>query len=264
MNEPVLHSPFASVPVATATVTGASERGVELRSPELGEVLARLALASGDYTPRAGDQVLLVVDGAGQAYVVGVLRALRPAAPQAMAGIEVERDGERMRLTIPHGDLELHAAHGRVRLHGSEGVELASDRDVTIEAGRSAAIGCVDRDGTLRSGARFEGSTAELRAGVLATRAAHLHTVAEEVTLIAARMDAHVERLRQRASELEIEAGELVEKARTAYREVEELAQTRAGRLRFVARTTLHALAQRAKMKAEAVFAIDGESIHLG
>lgn len=252
---------IASSLVAAATVTGASERGVELRSPELGEVLARLAIA-GDYAPRAGDRVLVVLDAAGQAYVIGVLRALRAAEPETIGGLEIERDGERTRLTLASGDLELSAAAGRVVVRGAHGVDIASDREVAI-TGASASLASV-QDGTVESGVRFDGSSAELRAGLLATRAAHLHTVAEEVTLIAARMDAHLERLRQRASQLETEAEEIVERAKTSYREIEDLAQTRAGRLRLVARSTMHALAQRVKMKAESIFAIDGDSIHLG
>ncbi len=258
--------PFPSSPVVTATVTGASERGIRVRSPELGEASARLAIAGGEYEPRAGDQVLLVVDAAGQAYVVGVLRALREAGPKSLTGLAVERDEDtgRTRLTLPAGDLELSAAAGRVIVHGAEGVQIASERDVSLAAGRRASIGSVDTDGTVRSGARFEGGTAELRAGVLATRAGQLHTLAEDITVIAARMDQHLERLRQRATHIETEATEIVEKAKETYREVEGLAQTRAGRLRLVARSTLHAFAQRAKMKAESIFAIDGESIHLG
>lgn len=264
MSDTAPHLSLAPISIAPATVTGASERGVEARSPALGEVVARLALASAEYTPRAGDQVLLAMDGAGQAYVIGVLRALRPAAPPSIAGLEVERDGERTRLTLSRGDLELRAAAGRVLVSGAEGVAVSSEGDVAIEAGRRATIASVDAEGAARSGLCLDGSSAELRAGVLATRAAHLHTVAEDVTLIAARMDVHLERLRQRAAQLEIEAGELVERAKTSYREVEDLAQTRAGRLRLVARSTMHALAERVKMKAESIFAIDGESIHLG
>ena len=257
--------PFPPSPVVTATVTGTNERGVRVRSPELGETSARLAIA-GEYGPRAGDQVLLVVDGAGQTYVVGVLRALREAEPKTLAGLAVERDDDtgRTRITLPSGDLELSAANGQVILHGAGGVQIASERDVSLAAGRRASIGSVDAEGEVRSGARFEGGTAEIKAGVLATRAAHLHTLAEDITVIAARMDQHLERLRQHASHIEIEATEIVEKAKDSYREVEGLAQTRAGRLRWVARSTLHALAQRAKMKAESIFAIDGESIHLG
>ena len=49
-----------------------------------------------------------------------------------------------------------------------------------------------------------------------------------------------------------------------AFREVEGLSQTRAGRIRLVAESSLSALAERVKLKAKSVFAIDGESIHLG
>lgn len=269
MTEPAPLFPTPAAPVATGTVTAVDPRGPRVRSRELGEATARLALPDRGYAPRVGDEVLLVIDGAGQPYVVGVLRALREAeATPAIAapGLEIAHDPARgaTRVRVPAGDLELEATRGRVVLRGAAGVEIGSDRDVTVAARGRASLASVDADGTVHSGVRFEGAVGELKAGVLATRAAHLHTVAEEVTLAAARMDTHLERLRQRIEDFETEAGQIVETARTSYREVEGLSQTRAGRLRLVARSTFHALAQRAKLKAESIFAIDGESIHLG
>jgi hypothetical protein len=66
------------------------------------------------------------------------------------------------------------------------------------------------------------------------------------------------------AGALEVRATQLVERAKNAYREAEELAQQRAGRLRVVAETTFHLLAQRALVKAEQDVRIKGEEIALG
>lgn len=256
--------PPTAAEVTPATVVAATPRGALVRAPAFGEQHARLAVV-GAYAPRAGDQVLVLGDGRDQRYVVGVLRALRETEP-VLEGVAIERDeaAGTTRLVVGQGDLELSAPSGRVRLSGAGGVVVESAAEVALRSTQAVSLECAGADGRTRSGLRLEGDVGELRAGVLATRAAHLRVLAEDVTVAAARLDTHIERLRRRVGRLETDAEEIVERAKTSYREVEGLAQTRAGRLRLVARGALTALAERAKLKAERVFAIDGESIHLG
>jgi hypothetical protein len=244
--------------VATATIVDVTPAGVAVRSPELGEVFARIAVI-GPWTPARGDRVLLRPDARGQRYVVGVVRALREAEAEPF---RVEREGHTTRIVVAQGDLELSAPRGQVRVAG-EGVELESSRDVAVRARRAIAIESHDGE-RARSSLRLEGDAAQLEAGVLAARAARLAVIAEDVTALAARLDARIADVRQRAERIETEVGELIERAKESYRETEGLSQTRAGRLRLVAETSLTALAERAKLKAKTIFAIDGESIHLG
>jgi hypothetical protein len=67
-----------------------------------------------------------------------------------------------------------------------------------------------------------------------------------------------------RARRAEVIVGRLIERAREVYREAEELAETRAGRLRFLAGKTLHFLAERALVKAREDVKIKGEKIYVG
>lgn len=251
--------------VSTATVVDVGPRGLSLRSAELGERVARNAVAGG-YRPRRGDEVVVIADGRGECFVVGVLRALREAeepAPELPSELTVERADGCTRIVIAEGDLELAAPTGRVRIAGAEGVSIGSERDVEVRARRAVTIESHDGE-RARSGLRLDGDAAELSAGVLAARAARLAVLAEEVTAFATRLDARIDDVRQQATRIEVRAVELIEHARDSYREIEGLSQTRAGRIRLVAASTLSALAERAKLKARTVFAIDGESIHLG
>ena len=247
--------------VSTATLVDVGPRGLSLRSPELGERVARNAVAGG-YRPRRGDEVVVLADGRGECFVVGVLRALREAEAPAPE-LTVERGDGCTRIVIAEGDLELSAPSGCVRIAGAEGVSIGSERDVEVRARRAVAIESHDGE-RARSGLRLDGDAAELSAGVLAARAARLAVLAEEVTAFATRLDARIDDVRQRAERIEVRTVELIEHARDSYREIEGLSQTRAGRIRLVAASTLSALAERAKLKAKSVFAIDGESIHLG
>lgn len=258
MTDPAFTLPLVGVAVSPATVVEIGAGGVAIRGPELGERQARVAVTG--WTPQRGDQVLVIEDGRGETYVIGVLRALREAEGP---GVTIERDGDVTRLVVPEGDLELGAARGRVILAGAEGVSIASERDVTARAGGAVAL--ESHDGArARSRLRLDGDAAALEAGVLAARAARLVVIAEEAQALTARLDARIDDVRSHAKRIETRAAEVVEHLGESYREVEGLAQTRAGRIRLVAEGALSALAARAKLKAKEVFAIDGESIHLG
>lgn len=66
------------------------------------------------------------------------------------------------------------------------------------------------------------------------------------------------------AGVLETRAGRILESARNVYREVEELAQSRAGRMRLIAKETFHLLGRTTLLKAEEDVKVKGNKIHLG
>jgi hypothetical protein len=248
--------------VASAHVVRADEpRAPVVSSPQFGTLAARVATV-GEYVPHVGDSVLVACDEHGNRYVIGVLRALREAT--RVASLEHRPDEHRTVLRIPEGDLCIEAARGRVEIRGAEGVSITSEGDVALASTARVELRATDAEGRERSAVRLAGDAAELRAGVLTAKAAHLHALAERVTLVARHADTHLERLRQKAEVVEVEAGKLVERAKESYRSVEGLAQTQAGRIKLVAETTLHTLAERTKMRAKGIFAVDGDKIYLG
>lgn len=249
--------------VSVATIERADDpRALAVSSEHFGTMPARLAVV-GDYVPRAGDSVLVLSDPQGERYVVGVLRALREAAPKTEPLLRRAEDGSTV-ITVAEGDLRLEASAGRIELNAARGVVVTSELDLTLHAKGRVDIASQDDDGRARSALHLAGDAAELKAGLLTAKAAHLHVVAEQATVLARHVDTHLERLRQRAERIETEADQIVEKAKDSYRRVEGLAQTHAGRLKLVAETTLHALADRVKMRANRAFSVDGEKIYLG
>ena len=60
-----------------------------------------------------------------------------------------------------------------------------------------------------------------------------------------------------------MQARRIVERAKATYRDAEDLAQTRAGRVRTVVETTFHVLAGTAIVKAEEDVKLKGKKIHL-
>jgi hypothetical protein len=92
-----------------------------------------------------------------------------------------------------------------------------------------------------RAGAEVEGE-ASLKAEAVEVAAKAVRTVAEQIT---------------------VNADQLVERLRESYRDVAELAQTRAGRLRFVAEETFRVLAERTLLKARNDVKLKGKTIYL-
>jgi hypothetical protein len=108
------------------------------------------------------------------------------------------------------------------------------------------------------------GTSLELTAPDLSATAARARLVVDEGSVLAKTLATTAERLVVAVSSLETRAVQIVEKARDAFREVEGLSQTTAGRMRLLTRGTFHLLGKRTLLKAEDDLKIDGERIHLG
>jgi Protein of unknown function (DUF3540) len=254
--------------LTSARITGVAEGGaLAVESKAFGRSRARLALAS-DYAPRAGDTVLVATCDDGARYVIGVIAALREASPIAIAipaaapaieasdgsraALEVTASGEAIRVRDGRGRLlfEHLAGEGRSVVHVPEGdLDLVVPGSVRISAG--AAI-------TLDSAQQ-----ASVTAPRITIKADHADITVGEARVTARALETAVDHVLHVVETLEVRAGRVIERARETYREVEGLAQTRAGRLRLVAEETLHLLGRRAQMKAEEDLKLKGEKIYL-
>jgi hypothetical protein len=246
-------------------------------------------IATGEqYVPRVGDTVLVIAGANGEHYVVGVLAALR-AVPQeivapsgARARLEVGDAVERLELRDGHGrlvveydvassklvvhsesDVELRSDGGKVSLRGAEGVVIESGHDVSM-IGRTVRVATthVSPDARVPSvtvdarAARIEGPVVEVDATRADVSVAQARLVAKAVATTA-------DQVKTVAGIVETQADRIVERARNVYRDVAELAQTRAGQLRLFARETIQLLGRRAHVKAKEDVKVKGEKIYL-
>lgn len=273
-------SAWNTAPSAIVTATVRSVRGVriDVESPRFGAVSGRLAVA-GAYRPRAGDSVLVAMADDG-AYVIGVLRALRESGPQVLeaadgssAALEQDEDGSVWRLRDQAGRLVFEHRPGRSVVHVHEDLELSAGGDVAIAAGGVVRLegeqALVSAKGKValrseRSELSLDGDRARMESELLETRVGRADVHAKEVDLVAGTLRTVAKRVRERADVVERKAGRVVERAREVYREVEELSQTKAGRLRLVASTAMTLLGQQTLVKAREDVKIKGEKIYLG
>lgn len=174
---------------------------------------------------------------------------LRPVArvPSGASLVEREEPGGASVVELRAADgtliVEYLPEQGSCRIH-AHGVQLRADADLTLSAGRRVQI--EGEEGVvLRSG----GSSVSLDP--------------THVGLLAERVETEARRLVQRAGELETHARQVFERAQTTFREVEDLAQTKAGRLRLVATDTLRMLGRQAFIKAREDMKLRGKRIYL-
>lgn len=226
--------------VRRATVVAVAAGGAVTVAAPGGPVVAHVAVA-GDYAPAPDDEVLLA-GGDGEWFVIGVLCAASGARRVATAsGVEarVEREagGEVLRVRDAAGRLLLE--------HRPDGATVISAAAGDLELAAPA--------GSVRVTAR---DRVEVRAAAADVKVVDAKLEATTVATVAARA-------RHVLGTLELQAGRIVERAKNAYREAEELSQTRAGRIKLLARQTLHAFADRAAIKAQQDVKIKGEKIYL-
>jgi hypothetical protein len=200
-----------------------------------------------------------------------VKQETRTIALEAPSGVRLcehrdTRGRANVELRAPDGTLvlEYRPADGVCRIHAQR-VELAADGDLDLRAGGRVRIDA-ERGVVMSCGE----SAIELGADEVALRANEITATAERTAWISKSfkvagdvVETEARRLVQRAGEIETNAQQIVERARETFREVEELAQTHAGRLRFVAKDTLHTLARRATFKAREDLKLRGERIYL-
>jgi hypothetical protein len=283
-----------------ATVTGVGDDPVrvELAVPfAAATCTARAALADRG-TLAVGEEVLVLGDAGDELYVIGRLSSA-PAAPRSedtvppaarlplpgggYAAVEttngsttlrvysrrnalvVEYDPgvERTRITPEAGDLELAAASGNLALRAAGSVAIEGGV-VAVRSRSGIGLAVEDASGATRAVLALDGGRARIAAPALDVAARRASLRAEEARYTGRDLLAEVASLRVVAGRVETLARTVVEKARNLYRSVEELLETRAGRVRAVVDGTYHLKARDAVVRAEREVDVDGEKIRLG
>jgi hypothetical protein len=194
-----------------------------------------------------------------------------PVRLEAPSGVALEErrhdDGTPiLALRAPDGTVvvEYRPTDGTCRIHAPR-VEVVAARDldlragerVCVDAGRHLALSCGDTEIALGPD-RLRLDVRELEAS-----ATHTRWTSRTFALVSDAVETEARRIVQRAGEVETHARRVVERARESFRDVEELAQTSAGRLRLVAKHTLHAMGRRTLLKAREDMKLRAERIDL-
>lgn len=277
----------------SAEISAVSSAGrVRLRyARDAASVDAQIALLGYD-DPREGDRVVAMTDDDGLTWVVGVVHAPRttslledaleasePTVVRDRRGrilFEYDPEKDRATLHVPSGDLEVSVPEGALRMCARDGVELHTDTTLTLDAKENLAVRAGELSMSAEGRVTLEAARGEHRArlamdpGELTLTGTVVAVAADRAELLAARvgvtaqmLESHVDRVRSVAKVLDVRAGRIVERARDVYREVSGLSQTRAGRLRLVAKKTAQLVGENTLLKARDRMKVRGERIHL-
>jgi hypothetical protein len=277
----------AALPLRPATVKAVAHGRVWLEVEGLAPIPALVAVPA-PYSPRAGDSVLMAPGPGGLGYVVGVLVALREASPPLVlrdgtsAGISEGPEGEVLsvrdasgRLVFEHhaaahrsvvharGNLELRADEGGILLSARDAVRVHSAREVRLESDHAVRLGTTPAGERPASSLELDARGTRLTTPHLEARADTIRTEVDEASLTARSLRTTCQTARHAVDVLEVQAGRILERAENVYRDVKELAQTRAGRIRLFAETSFHLFGRRTLFKAKEDLKLKADKIHL-
>ncbi|MFQ5773110.1 MAG: DUF3540 domain-containing protein [Kiloniellaceae bacterium] len=244
---------------------------------------ARLAIP-GAVALGAGARVLVAGENLESCYIIGVLgprteagaSACRLATRHGASACVVEKDGEdciELRdaedqvifeyrpetgtgiLTVPRGDLALRAPQGNI--------DLVSGKELRCR-GATVNISSSGGRGTPPSSLSLEPGTVNLSSRELKVAAGRADVLVTEGTYQGTRLMVTVERAKQVFGKLETVAARIIERATDVYRQVENLHQLKAGRMRTLVKGACHIKGGRMSIKADDDVKINGRRIHLG
>ena len=174
--------------------------------------------------PVCGDSVIVVGEDLQTSYIIGHISS----SPQSQfhLNIDTDRASGKSVLTVPEGDLELVSAKGCIRLRAGKEIDMVS-QNLQVKASK-ADINFID--------SQFQGM----------------------------RLSASIAQAKMFLGKLQITAGRLIEKAKNVYRQIENLNQLKAGRMRTLVNGSYHLKSDTINQKADGEVRIDGDKINLG
>ena len=183
------------------------------------------AFAMGNQSlPNTGDQVLVAGESVDKGFIIGLF----PSVSAQTQSFILDRDENtgKTTLTVPKGDIDLCAQQGSIHLNAAEEITLSS--------------------------AKFALDTAKGKINIT------------EATYQGMKLGVSVERTKLFLGKLNSTVGRLIEKAKNVYRQVDNLNQLKAGRMRTLVDGSYHLKSERIVEKAEKEVRIDGDKINLG
>jgi len=222
-----------------------SKNTLSLKLPQQTQVLSTQHGAVARVTHKNNKECLQIEDERGQ--------LIFEYRPEQGAGM----------LSMPEGDLALHAPKGNIQLVSGKSVVCSSTAPVVIESasGIDMRVKTQDTNATVMQLTKRALTFRSERLGLNTKKAdVKINTMNYQGSII----NGTVERAKWVCQKLETIVDRLFERARNVYRQTEELNQTKAGRMRTLVDGDYYLKGNGVDVRAEETAKIDGKKIHLG
>lgn len=161
-------------------------------------------------------------------------------------------------IAAPSGDLVFSAPTGRVVMRAGMDVTIEAARDLKQRAARVVETSAGDTKWSVTpNSAKLVADHAELEAKTSHVVTGAARVVAQHIVTTAQRVATSVDKY-------ELTATRIVEKTQDAFREVMDLAETKAGRARTIVRGAFSLRARRTQMVSKEETKVDGKKVLLG
>ena len=254
-------------------------------------VWARIAIAT-DCEFEVGDKALVIGEGPGELYVIGLLgrkrlapgttkklfldggayataagpreeQTLRVFSGQNELLFEYDEAKRTARVNVDCGDIEFVARNGNIAFSSGRDVRIQG-QSVAITSSSAIQLGTTDAGGEVQAAVSLRNRRIELCGPEISVSAERGNVHIAEADFTGNRFLARYREGKVMVERLETLAQTLIEKAKNVFRTVEELSQLKAGRLRTLVDSTFFFKAKRAYVKTEEDYKIKAERIHLG
>ena len=159
------------------------------------------------------------------------------------------------------GDLRLAAPAGAVHIDAATDVCISAARDVTVEPARTATVQVQGED---MARLAVDRKAVRARADEVAVVARRSRLATGEATVLARAIATTATSVATHVERYELSTRKLVERSRTAFRQVEGLLQTKAGRTRPLVQGVHALFSKRTVMVSDKDTSIDGSKVLLG
>lgn len=202
-------------------------------------------LAKKQVAPRPSQrdaEIVVPIEGGGSVSVQGKTALIRDEKGRILVRFS---EGTAL-IAAPEGDLVLSAPRGKVVLQSAE--------EVAISAGEGAKAPQL----------RVEPDAVTVESERLDVRSGAARLVAEQAAVLADRITTTATTLSHTVERFELSAGQIVERARDAFRDVSELSQMRAGRVRTIVKDLYSVYSKRTALQSTEETSVDGSKVLLG
>ncbi len=206
---------------------------------------------------------LMTASGASaEVETVDEAEVLRVRNPEGAVLFEYDAATGTGSLRMP-GNLRLESLAGSIDLVARDGVRCVAGGEVSLRGATAASLTVGGRAGET-AGLRVDARRTVLAGDTLVAAAKEAEVHFQKARYLGKVFNATVERAETLYGELTTRADTLVERATNAFRQVEELHQLHAGRLRTLVEGGMRLEGGHVVMRAKEEVHIDGEHINLG